>query len=201
MGCRASLSGVPARISYASGMTNSGVRERMAELYVPVTDSGDQSAYVNLQPWWRDATVLSGIGRLMASPFIEPAPTVIIGPPASGHFLGGLVANHLGLGFATVRKEPVAAVDSDRWIVVTTPPDYQDRHLKLGLRRGILSPNDRVLAIDDIVDTGGQLTALKQIVELAGAQWLGASVAIDALDRNATRRELNVRTIFHSRDL
>jgi adenine phosphoribosyltransferase len=188
-------------ISYASEMTNSDVRSRMAELHVPVTDSGDRSEYLNLQPWWRDATVLAGIGRLMASPFTESAPTVIIGPPASGHFLGGLVANHLGLGVATVRKKPVAAVDSDPWILVTTPPDSHDRHLKLGLRRGILSPNDRVLAIDDVVDTGGQLTALKQSVELAGAQWLGASVAIDLLDRNATRRDLNVRTIFHNRDL
>jgi adenine phosphoribosyltransferase len=173
----------------------------MAELYVPVTDRGDRSEYVNLQPWWRDAIVVAGIGELLASSFTNPAPTVIIGPPASGHFLGGLVARYLGLGFAAVRKEPVVAVDSDPWIVVTTPPDYHDRHLELGLRRGSLLSTDRVLAVDDIVDTGSQLTALKQIVELADAQWLGASVAIDLLDRNTTRRELNVRTIFHNREL
>lgn len=173
----------------------------MAELYVAVTDRSERSEYANLQPWWRDATVLGGIGELLASPFTESEPTVIIGPPASGHFLGGLVANYLDLGFATVRKEPVAAVDSEPWIVVTPPPDYHDRHLKLGLRRGILSSTDRVLAIDDIVDTGSQLTAIKQIVDVAGAQWLGASIAIDLLDRNVTRRELNVRTIFHRRDL
>jgi len=145
--------------------------------------------------------VIAGIGQLLASSFTNPAPTVIIGPPTSGHFLGGLVAGYLGLGFAAIRKDPVVAVDSDPWIVVTTPPDYHDRHLELGLRRGILLSTDRVLAVDDIVDTGSQLTALKQIVELAGAQWLGASVAIDLLDRNATRRELNIRTIFHNREL
>jgi adenine phosphoribosyltransferase len=173
----------------------------MAELDVPVTDRSDRSEYANLQPWWNDATVLAGIGEMLAAPFTASEPTVIIGPPASGHFLGGLVANYLGLGFATVRKEPVAPIDSDPWIVVTTPPDYHDRHLKFGLRRGILSSADRVLAVDDIVDTGSQLAALKKIVDLAGAQWLGASVAIDLLDRNVTRRELNIRTVFHGRDL
>jgi adenine phosphoribosyltransferase len=182
-------------------MGNAEVRARMAELYLPVTDRGDTSEYANLQPWWRDMVVLAGIGELLAAPFIDTAPTVIVGPPASGHFLGGLVARFLGLGFAAVRKEPVAAVDSDPWIVVTTPPDYHDRHIQFGLRRGILLSSDRVLAVDDIIDTGSQLTAVKQLVELAGAQWLGASVAIDLLDRNTTRRELNVRTIFHSREL
>lgn len=173
----------------------------MAELYVPVTDRGNPSEYVNLQPWWRDATVIGGIGQLLASPFTNPAPTVIIGPPASGHLLGGLVAAHLRVGFAAVSKRPVFAVDSDPWITVTTPPDYRDRHLVMGLRRGILQPSDRVLAVDDIVDTGSQLTALKQLVELAGAQWIGASVAIDLLDHNTTRRNLNLHAVFHSREL
>jgi adenine phosphoribosyltransferase len=88
----------------------------MAELYAPVTDRGNRSEYVNLQPWWRDATVVAGIGELLASSFTNPAPTVIIGPPASGHFLGGLVASHLGLGFAAVRKVPPEARAADSWL-------------------------------------------------------------------------------------
>jgi len=173
----------------------------MAQLYVPVTDSGSRSEYVNLQPWWRDPIVVAGIGELLAAPFLELSPTVVIGPPASGHLLGGLVAAFLGVGLAAVRKNPEPSVDSDPWLRATTPPDYQDRHLVLGLRRGILKTSDRVLAVDDIVDTGSQLLAIQRLVARAGASWLGASVALDLLDRNVVRRELGLKTIFHQRDL
>ena len=182
-------------------MGNSEVRARMAELYVPVTDGGTRFEYVNLQPWWRDPVVMAGIGELLAAPFIDASPTVVIGPPASGHLLGGLVASFLGVGFAAVRKNPSSSVDSDPWLLATTPPDYQDRHLVLGLRRGILLPSDRVLAVDDIADTGSQLAALQRMVTEAGAYWVGASVALDLLDQNSVRRGLGVKTIFHNRDI
>ena len=108
--------------------------------------------------------------------------------------LGALVAKFLDVGLAAVRKNPEPSIDSDPWLRATTPPDYQDRHLVLGLRRGILKPSDRVLAVDDIVDTGSQLLALRRLVAAAGASWVGASVALDLLDRNIVRRELDLRT-------
>lgn len=70
-----------------------------------------------------------------------------------------------------------------------------------GVRNGVLLPSDRVLAVDDIVDTGSQLLALKRLVELAGASWLGASVVVDVLDQNTVRRDLNLRSIFNGREL
>jgi adenine phosphoribosyltransferase len=182
-------------------MSNAATRARMAALYVPVTDGGSRSAYVNLQPWWRDPMVLAGIGELLATPFLDRSPTVVIGPPSSGHLLGALTANFLGVGLAAVRKDPEPTVDSDPWILSTTPPDYQDRHLVLGLRRGILKPSDRVLAVDDIVDTGSQLLAIQRLVAEAGASWVGASVTLDLLDRNIVRRELGLRAILHNRDI
>jgi adenine phosphoribosyltransferase len=182
-------------------MSNGEVRARMAELYVPVTDGGSRSEYINLQPWWRDPIVTSGVGELLATPFIDASPTVVIGPPASGYLLGALVARFLNTGFAAVRKNPETTVDSDPWILATTPPDYQDRHLVLGLRRGILLPSDRVLAVDDIADTGSQLLALQRMVTEFGAHWVGASVALDLLDRNSVRRRLGLKTVFHNRDI
>ena len=173
----------------------------MSELYVPVTDGGTRSEYVNLQPWWRDPLVMTGIGELLATPFLDAAPTVVIGPPASGHLLGGLVARFLGVGLAAVRKNPELVVDSDPWMLATTPPDYQDRHLVLGLRRGILLPSDRVLAVDDIADTGSQLLALQRIVSESGAHWVGSSVVLDLLDQNTVRRGLGLKTVFHNRDI
>ena len=173
----------------------------MLELYRPVTDRSTTSEFLNLHPWWSDAKVLASIGELLTSPFAEQAPTVVIGPASSGYLVGPLAALHLGIGFASVVKDPPAYVDSDRWIKVTTPPDYKNRQLVFGVREGILRPSDRVLAVDDIVDTGGQLTALKRLVERAGATWAGASVVVDVLEQNSVRRELNLRSIFNGREL
>jgi adenine phosphoribosyltransferase len=182
-------------------MTTAETRARMAELYVPVTDRGTRSEYINLQPWWRDPLVVSGVGELLARPFVDHPPTVVIGPPASGHLLGALVAGFFGVGFAAVRKDPERAVDSDPWLISTTPPDYQDRHLEFGLRQGILRPSDRVLAVDDIVDTGSQLLAIRQLVQLSGSHWSGASVALDLLTDHRVRRDLALQSVFRERDL
>lgn len=173
----------------------------MLKLYVPVTDGSTRSTYLNLQPFWRDASILSGIGETLAAPFADSAPTIIIGSPSSGYLLGALVARHLGIGFAAVRKNPEPAVDSDQWVLATSPPDYQDRHLVLGIRKGTIQPSDRVLAVDDIVDTGGQLLALRRIVLESGATWIGASVVIDLLEQNSVRRDLRVETVLHQRDI
>jgi adenine phosphoribosyltransferase len=60
------------------------------------------------------------------------------------------------VGFIEVRKDRAASCDSDAWLRRTTPPDYRDRHLTLGFRRDLLDSRDRVLLVDDWIDTGGQ---------------------------------------------
>lgn len=92
-------------------------------------------------------------------------------------------------------------MDSDPWRVRTTPPDYQDRHLELGLRRRLLNSADRVLAVDDVIDTGGQLGTLHANTQDAGATWLGASVLVDNLRTSQPRRQLNLQAVFHVREL
>jgi adenine phosphoribosyltransferase len=172
-----------------TGMHIEEVRRRMHSLYVPLTDRGTSSSFVNLHAWWRDPEVLGGVGELLAHPFQEAKVTVVVGPPASGYLLGPLVARHLGVGFGIVRKDPSSAVDSDPWFTATTAPDYQDRHVKLGIRQGILR------------QAGSQLLAIKKIVEAAGASWVGSSVAIDLLTDSAARRRLGLHSIFNRRDL
>lgn len=177
------------------------LRQRMAEKFEwKSTPSIDQN-YFNLFTWWRDPEVLAGIGELLAEPFRAATPTVVIGPSASGYLTGALTASSLGVGFCPVPKEVAQSFDSDPWVTVTSPPDYKDRHLKLGLPKGLIRAADRVLAVDDLIDTGGQLLALQKLITEIGASWLGASVLIDNLKENQPRRQLNLKSVFHVRDL
>ncbi len=177
------------------------LRRRMAESFAWKTspDSGNQ--YFNLYTWWRDPDIVGTVGDLLAAPFREAGPTVVIGPSASGYLTGVLAATSLSVGFCPVRKDAAPSFDADPWITVTSPPDYKDRHLKLGLPRGLIRPGDRVLAVDDLIDSGGQLLALQRLVETIGATWLGASVLIDNLKEPRLRRQLNLKAVFHSREL
>ncbi|WP_144670817.1 phosphoribosyltransferase family protein [Arthrobacter sp. U41] len=181
--------------------TPGDVRHRMAEIFEWKTSPETGSRYFNLFTWWREPDVIAGIGNLLAEPFRAAAPTVVIGPSASGYLTGVLAAASLGVGFCPIPKDAAPSFDSDPWITVTSPPDYKDRHLELGLPKGLIRSGDRVLAVDDLIDTGGQLLALQRLVGEMGATWIGASVLIDNLKENQPRRQLNLKSVFHIRDL
>lgn len=159
------------------------------------------SVYADDSAWWRDSALLAGLGPALAGLFSDSKPTVVMGTESRGSLLGPLVATHLGVGFAEVRKEAERASDDDVWLSRRTPPDYRDRNLELAVRRSVLRNGDGVLFVDDWVASGGQALACQQIVLDAGATWLGAAVLVDGLENASDRRNLNLRAVLRLRDL
>jgi adenine phosphoribosyltransferase len=145
--------------------------------------------------------LLGHLGRALAHLFAGEQPTVVIGRESRGCLLGPLVALRFEVGFVEVRKDRVASSDSDVWLRRTTPPDYQDRHLTLGFRKNLIDSGDRVLFVDDWIETGGQAHGARLLVEDAEATWIGAATVVDALSGNQVRRHLNVRSLLHVREL
>ena len=137
----------------------------------------------------------------LSAPFVGAKPSLVIGLESRGVLLGAVVAQHLGVGLVEVRKGPAPSTDSDMWLTTTTPPDYRDRHLTLGFRRGLMAPADRVLLVDDWIATGGQALGARELVRSAGASWLGMSVVVDGLTDHRIRRDLGVAALLHQRDL
>ena len=105
------------------------------------------------------------------------------------------------VGFIEVRKDRATSCDSDAWLRRTTPPDYRDRHLTLGFRRNLLDSRDRVLLVDDWIDTGGQALGTYLLTQDVKATWLGVATVVDALSSNEVRRRVNVRSLLHVREL
>lgn len=164
-------------------------------------DSTNGATYINRDGWWRDPTILERLPGALAAPFRSEPPTVVLGPQSSGFLLGPLVARELDVGFVGAHKEISLLADSDAWLVATTPPDYRDRHLEFGFRRGLISGADRVLVVDDWVDTGSQLLAMHRLIKLAEAHLLGTTVIADNLTDNRVRRDLRLTALVHARDL
>jgi adenine phosphoribosyltransferase len=161
----------------------------------------ERTYYADYTLWWLQPTILSEIGPALGELFAQEPVSLVMGTVAHGSLLGPLVANHLGVGFAEVRKGVRRASDDDPWLTRRTPPDYQDRHLELAIRRSQLNSGDRVLFVDDWIASGGQAIACQHLTSAAGAHWVGAAVIVDGLERASTRRELNVRSLINLREL
>jgi adenine phosphoribosyltransferase len=141
------------------------------------------------------------LGPALASISGSSSISLVLGPQSRGAMLGALVATSLHVGLVEARTDPARAADSDAWLTRTTPPDYRDRHLTLGCRRNLIRAGDRVLFVDDWIETGGQALASKALVEAAGATWCGAVVLVDGLSDARLRRDLQVRSVLHIREL
>jgi len=131
---------------------------------------------------WRlfsDGDLFSLLVRCLADPFRAAAITKVVGIEARGFILGGAVANELGSGFVAIRKQ--GGLLPGEKLVRPTPPDYRHRTSKLRLQRQSLATDDRVLLVDDWVETGSQALTARALVEEAGAEFVGASVIVDEL--------------------
>jgi adenine phosphoribosyltransferase len=100
-----------------------------------------------------------------------------------------------------VRKNPSPLTDSDSWVRRTTPPDYRDRHLELGFRRGLLQPSDLVLVTDDWIETGSQARTIRQLVESVNVGWVGVACVVDGMTDPRLRRNLEVRSLLRVREI
>jgi adenine phosphoribosyltransferase len=70
-----------------------------------------------------------------------------------------------------------------------------------GYRRDLIRSGDRVLMVDDWVDTGATALTARALVEESGARWIGAACIVDGLSEPRLRHELPVRALLDVRRL
>ena len=156
--------------------------------------------YADDSGWFASSSIVAQLGPALAT-LHDAQPTVVMGTESKGMVLAALTAVHLGIGTAQVRKEPDRTSHTDEWFTQRTIPDYRDRNMLLAVRRSQVRGGDRVLFVDDWVDTGGQMMACHRLTEQAGATWLGAAVIVDGVEDSAHRRTYDVRGLLRLRDL
>jgi len=98
------------------------------------------------------------IGRTLARRFGEVGATVVVGPAMGGVILAHEVARALGVRSAFTEKQDGSQV----------------------FRRGFrLSPEDRVLLVEDVLTTGGSVLRSAAAVRATGAAVVGVGLVID----------------------
>ena len=102
------------------------------------------------------------------------APDVIVGPEARGFIFGPLLADRLGCGFVPVRKPGKLPAPSRR---VEYSLEYGSNALEM--HEDAIEPGQNAIIIDDLLATGGTISACARLCEESGANVLGALFVIE----------------------
>lgn len=148
---------------------------------------------------FRDARSLAAVVAALAEPLRGERVDAVCGVESRGFLLGAAVAVELGAGFLPVRKG--TGMFPGEKTFGQTSPDYRGLRHTLRLQRGAINAGDRVLLVDDWVQTGAQAMTVRALIEDSGATWLGCSVLVDQLSAE-TRKELApVRAVLTADEL
>ena len=105
---------------------------------------------------------------------LEWTPDVIIGPEARGFIFGPLLADRLGCGFVPVRKPGKLPAPSRR---VEYSLEYGTNSLEM--HEDAIEPGQKVVIVDDLLATGGTISACARLCEESGAIVQGALFLIE----------------------
>lgn len=128
----------------------------------------------DITPLFADAEALAAAIRELADHFRDQGITKVLGPEARGFLVGAPVAVELGAGFIPARKPgklPRATISE------TYELEYGTDTIEI--HADAIQPGDRVLLVDDLIATGGTISAAARLVEKAGGEVAGFACILE----------------------
>ena len=107
----------------------------------------------------------------------------VAGIEARGFILGGAVAHQLGAGFVPVRKKgklPWKTVGQDYALEYGTD--------RVEVHTDAIAPGEEILLVDDLIATGGTISAALDLIERIGGRVVGCAFVIDLPDLGGSKR-------------
>ena len=119
-------------------------------------------------PAWRFAV------DSLASRYQDGRVDVVVGVESRGFIFGGAIAHQLRAGFVPVRK--IGKLPGK-----TIEVEYELEYGRdaLAIHEDAIRPGQRVLAVDDLLATGGTMAATLRLVELLGGVVVGVAFMIE----------------------
>jgi len=113
----------------------------------------------------------------------------IAGLDALGFIIGAAMAHKIGLGFITIRKEGKLPGKKDG----LTFTDYTGKNKKLELAKNTVKKGEKILLVDDWIETGTQIKTAIKLIEKQG----GKIVGIRSI---AAEKKKETKTLFEKYD-
>ncbi|GAB3842637.1 adenine phosphoribosyltransferase [Nesterenkonia populi] len=152
-------------------------------------------SFQDITPVLADPAGLRTVAEALLAPFAGQF-TQLAGIEARGFLLAGVMA-----GICAERGHPAGVLTIRKEGKLPAPAAKVEYSLEYGTAAieapDVLTSEDRVLIVDDVLATGGTIAACRQLVSDLGAQSVGAGVVmqVDALNGPQTAGE--VHTLFH----
>ena len=139
----------------------------------------------DITPLLQDPRGLRVLVETFTLRYMDPAlrPDVVAGLDARGFLIGAVLAYALGVGFVPIRKKgklPSATVAE------TYELEYGSAAVELHV--DAVQPNQRVLLIDDLIATGGTMTAGWRLLEKLGARVIEGAAIVELPDLGGSAR-------------
>lgn len=151
--------------------------------YLRLIDTQTPGPRCDVTPLFADPSAFAALVTDLCSPFQSTAIDYVAGIDALGFILGTAMALHLNKGFIPIRKGGKLPVD----VTAVEFVDYSGQPKTLELRQGSIQSGDRVLLVDEWIETGAQVGAAVDLIEGAGAVVAGIA-AINMDDNPGVRR-------------
>lgn len=128
---------------------------------------------------FRDAGALRQVVTALAEPFVDDEVTAVCGIESRGFLLGAAVAVQLGVGFVAIRQAGGLLPGAKE--IGVAQPDHQGVRNTLRVQRSSVSAGDRLVLVDDWIETGSQLRATRDLLDGCAAELVAYSVIVDDL--------------------
>ncbi len=130
--------------------------------------------FKDITPLLADARALGAAVEQLSAPYADSGVQVVTGIESRGFIFGSLVAQRLGAGFVPVRKPGKLPYKTVR----------QSYQLEYGsdaveIHTDAIAKGQKVLMVDDLLATGGTMSAACNLVRKLGGQIVGVAFVIE----------------------
>ncbi len=131
-------------------------------------------SYKDITTLLKDGRALRYVTKALAEPFEDKGIDLVVAVEARGFAIGAPVACNLGAGFVLVRKP-------GKLPGKTLSYEYQLEYGTdtLEIHEDAIRPGQRVLIVDDVLATGGTVSAAANLVEKLGGDIRGLAFLIE----------------------
>jgi len=152
--------------------------------YLRKIDTHAKGGRYDVTPLFADVAAFDSLVSDLVALHQDAGANAVVCVDALGFVLGTAIARHLRVGIVPMRKGGKLPVESEREHFV----DYSGEEKALELRHDALSADQKVLLVDDWIETGSQIRAAIRLVEKLGATVVG--IAAIHMDRNRDTRAI-----------
>ena len=129
--------------------------------YLQLIDTRASGIRCDVTPLFANPIAFTQLVVDLSVPFTSTSIDYVAGIDALGFILGTAIAMHLQKGFIPIRKEGKLPVDSVKKGFI----DYSGNRKTLELRKGIIRESEKILIVDEWIETGAQMQAAIELIE------------------------------------